>query len=1005
MNLSPEQRQAVERTGQDVCVIAGPGSGKTRVLTERFAWLVERQGIEPSRILAITFTEKAAREIKERLIKRFAQNPQLQQSIERAWVSTIDGFCTRILREHSIAAGLAPDFVILDQGQADRMLRGAAEEALDQLFEEHPDPFRRLLEALDLSTSDGNRQQDLAQSLIEVYRTIRVSGPPQATASVADSEPWVRALAAEILRDPQTGNTSTRIIALAGLREWAERFRSLPEHALTVDHFRALHFKVNLGHLPQSRLRDTATQLKNELLPRLEGEWLGRWYASLHGLLRKALDRLTRAYEKAKRAESAVDFADLVERTVQLFEEHPALARETGARFDEALMDELQDTNPLQWRLIHLLGRRLFGVGDINQSIYSFRHALPELFRQYRDTLTGTVDELQENYRSRPEILDTVTRTLKDAPGIEPRALIARGEFATADSPSVERLVAQGDNAASLEAELVAERIRRFAESGQYNYGDIAILVRTLSSTEPFQAAFDRFDIPFLVSSGRTFLEARETRDILNFLAALANPLDEIPLVGVLRSPFAGLSDEAILRLGPEGRQTYFAGKWGKLRREAGFIAPDQLVVQALDACGYAAALSERGQANVDKLLGWLRREFRRRPRPLAEIVADLEAQRAMKADAEAPPPDATDAVRMMSIHAAKGLEFKVVFVSALHRTADNQSPVMLYSPQHGIGAKWRHPISGKGESDSVRAQLRQVRKQRDIEEEHRLLYVAMTRAEHRLFLSYVASKRSGPWVALVEPSVPHATVTADRPPVPPPLDHTQIARAPVKYLDLPALPGHYESALTATALAHFAACPRKYYLGTYLRLDPEPTGPGTGAIDFGLAVHKALAGGKVTDPEAVALAERFWSSPLGQRARHATRVEREFDFAVEIDDVVVSGQMDLWFEDAGDLILVDYKTDRDTSASDSYTIQLRLYAHALKRYTGRAADRAYLYYLRSDQALEVDLSSEKITQTIRLVGGLKSAQQHSNFDMRPGAQCLRCKFYQGHCPAVVPTY
>ena len=125
MNLSDAQQRAVERTGQDVCVVAGPGSGKTRVLIERFAWLVEQCNTEPTRILAITFTEKAATEIKKRLIERFAARPDLREAIERAWVSTIDGFCTRVLRENAIAAGLAPDFAVLEQGGADLLEREA----------------------------------------------------------------------------------------------------------------------------------------------------------------------------------------------------------------------------------------------------------------------------------------------------------------------------------------------------------------------------------------------------------------------------------------------------------------------------------------------------------------------------------------------------------------------------------------------------------------------------------------------------------------------------------------------------------------------------------------------------------------------------------------------------------------------------------------------------------------------------------------------------------------
>ncbi len=176
MTLSADQKRAVQRTNQDVCVVAGPGSGKTRVLIERFAWLVEFHNVNPSRILAITFTEKAATEIKERLIDRFSHSPERREAIERAWVSTIDGFCSRLLEENAVAAGIAPDFAVLDQTQANRLARDAAEECLDELFAERPAEMRRLLEALDLSTDDFARKPDLAQSLLDIYESIRISG-------------------------------------------------------------------------------------------------------------------------------------------------------------------------------------------------------------------------------------------------------------------------------------------------------------------------------------------------------------------------------------------------------------------------------------------------------------------------------------------------------------------------------------------------------------------------------------------------------------------------------------------------------------------------------------------------------------------------------------------------------------------------------------------------------------------------------------------------------------
>src|SRR5579862_6138097 len=677
MELSSEQLAAVERSGQDVCVVAGPGSGKTRVLIERFAWLVEQRSVDPTRILAITFTEKAATEIKQRLIKRFAARPDFRDSIERAWVSTIDGFCTRVLRENAIAAGLSPDFTILEQATAERLARDSAEQALEDLFRERPQEMRSLLEAIDLATQDDGRQPDLAASLLAVHDAMRLSGvreiPPGA--NLVDVHAEALSLARSLIATPARGADGP------GLLQWATEFVALPPKPIASEHFKLLaRFNFHLGRVGK---HPAASPLKNEILPRLEAQWLGDWYADLHSLLRLALSRIDAAYRERKRQESAVDFADLEEHTVRLLESDESIRRALVGRFDEVLMDELQDTNRLQWRLLNLVRTNFFGVGDINQSIYGFRHADPEVFAEYRGALRSSgavIDELQENYRSRPEILATVSEMLDGESGIEPRAFTPKTEFATVAGPVVELLVGRGEQSADDEASQVAARIVQLVDSEKFSYSDIAVLVRTLSSTAPFERAFDRSGIPFLLSGGGGFLEARETRDLLALLAALVNPLDEIALIAVLRSPLVGIADEEIFRIGREGWRELFRDRFGSLRNLAGFIAPDRVIATALDECGYLADLPERSRANVEKLLAWLRREFRNRPRPLAELLDDLEALRFTRSEAEAPPPEASDAVRMMSIHAAKGLEFPVIFVSALHRGPDRRKPVIAVS-------------------------------------------------------------------------------------------------------------------------------------------------------------------------------------------------------------------------------------------------------------------------------------------------------------------------------------
>ena len=188
---------------------------------------------------------------------------------------------------------------------------------------------------------------------------------------------------------------------------------------------------------------------------------------------------------------------------------------------------------------------------------------------------------------------------------------------------------------------------------------------------------------------------------------------------------------------------------------------------------------------------------------------------------------------------------------------------------------------------------------------------------------------------------------------------------------------GQYDSTASVTSVAIFDACPRKYYLSRYLGWEPEADEPGTGAIELGLQVHRALAGEEVDSPEARSAAVTIRSEPPGSAGgRSASRVEREFDVLFAVEDIVLRGQIDLWFEEGGELILVDYKSGRDESRSGEYELQLRLYALALLRYAGRVPDRAVLYYLWSENAVEVDLGEEKLEGAKRKVREMREAQQ-----------------------------
>ncbi len=1002
VRLTDAQQAAVARDGQDVCVIAGPGSGKTTVLIERFAWLVEAKGIEPDRILAITFTEKAATEIRKRLITRFDASSAHREQVERAWVSTIDGFCARLLREYAIAAELPPDFAVLDAPAADQLQREAADHALDAMLAKDLGAFRQLLLALAYPTRDDGRQQDLAKALRDVYEAIRVSGAREIPAAGAAQDSLVefRAEAERALMNPPRTGAATGAVL-----EWCRKLLDLPADDLDKHLEHIAGFDVKLPSLPNgTALREFAKRARDEWA----GPLLEQRNAHLAPLIREALQGIDAAYRAAKRARGAVDFGDLEEGSIRLLENEPAIAAATRDRFDQILMDELQDTNPLQWRLVNLLRRpdRFFAVGDVNQSIYGFRHAEPEEFENYEQSLRTVgkhVDDLRENHRSRAEILAKVDEVLRGAPGVRERPLHAAREFPAKRAPSVERITGTGDDmevANQSEARQVARRIRELG----VRFRDVAILARTIGALQATQTALDEAGIPFLVTAGRTFLETREVRDAMLLLSVIENPRDEIALAGVLRSPFVGLDDESVLRvLRMQQRVPAFDALLGDARAKADSVSPDQLLTPFFDASDYEARLGERQRANLEKFLSYLQRRHAAAPESPWTLLRHLDALRDAQSEAEAPPSaEAGDMVRLMTVHTAKGLEFPVVFVVGLERQGSGSTDAILYSPREGLAIRWRNPFDSKNYGDAAHRAISAARKAREEQEENRLLYVAMTRAEEHLVLSDSFRKNRTGWQKVVHPALglgPQPDPDGVR-------EWMEVSKeAPAVsevLLQTPPVVAQHDGGVVVTSLALFADCPRRYFLERYLELPGAvQSGESTGGRALGSAAHDDLAGLRAATGEAAALASAFRQSALGLRLRNAPRVEREFDFLLPMHDVILRGQIDLWFEEGGELVVVDYKTDAERDAAEAYRLQLRIYALAVARYAGRMPDRAFLFWLREGEAEEVALarSAEEAESNL---GQFLRSQQRMEFAMAPAPRCKRCPYYRGACPAAL---
>ena len=514
-------------------------------------------------------------------------------------------------------------------------------------------------------------------------------------------------------------------------------------------------------------------------------------------LIGELLDRFGARYAERKHARGALDFDDLELNARALLEAHADVRESWAERFQLLMVDEFQDSNPRQLQVLAALDRdNLFTVGDELQSIYGFRHADVGLFRERRVRLARDASslELTRNFRSLPPILAAVKRIFSERIGEHFTALTpmrSPGEGSElANEPVVELLLCDkrgweqlpGDEdlaglpQATLwrqaEAALLAERIAQLIASGEARAGEVVVLLRALGDLPVYESALRRHGLRTLAGVGG-FWSHQQIGDLLAWLRTLANPLDELALYSTLASPLVGLSSDGLALLARIARE-HGRGVWQAILERSAELdallpAEDcerlgafrelfaaervgarlhpisELLRRVIRATGYdthvlSLGWGERRLANVHKLIGMARRFEAQEGRDLRgflDHVAHLEVALAGR-EAEAPVGDAQlDAVRLMSIHAAKGLEFPVVCVADLGREANLRVPDLLFDEAGGrLGLRLQHLGSSESVSALAYEQLRDERRLAQEEEEDRVLYVACTRAEDRLLLS-----------------------------------------------------------------------------------------------------------------------------------------------------------------------------------------------------------------------------------------------------------------------------
>jgi ATP-dependent helicase/nuclease subunit A len=804
-----EQGRAIASRGRDVLLEAGAGTGKTGVLVDRYCELVVSGGVAPDRILAFTFTDKAAAQLRERVRDELRRRQESEPEGSRRLadlvagfggvpITTIHGFCRRLLAAHPVAAEIDPRFRVLDAAETSRASAAAFEAALGDFLADR-DPERE-------ATVAAYYVDGLRAMVVDAYEELRSRGhrepelPDPPPADLAAAMVALQAAATEALAAP--GGSAAQ-------REKIERALELcagPEGELPgLDQLAVLDFGRPKG--PRGECAKALRAAIAAAAASAEG-------SAVYEHLRELLRLFHRRFEAEKARRAGLDFEDLQLLGVKLLtgSEIGETYRES---FDHLMVDEFQDTNLLQLALIEALrgpATELFLVGDEFQSIYGFRHADLEVFREQRRQFEAgggaEVLPLSGNFRSRPEVIATANSigasmlegfrplTVGSAPDSEaPRGggsgvelLLTEPKGWDADDIDLQMPVDDRTPPESVaEARFLAARLRELAAAG-VPAGEMVVLLRAFTHVDAYEEALLRAGLQPYVVGGSGYWSQQQVEDVRCLLAVVANPLEDEPLLGALASPACGVLPDTLWILrraaGREGNLwpalERAVGAWmpdleepewleqippadverlrllharvDALRREGTRLSLEELIERAVSDTGYDLAILIRGPAalrlaNVRKLMRMAREFEANEGRDLRGFLDYV----AFRSAADDEPVAATesedhDGVRVMTIHAAKGLEFPVVAVAGLGR---------------GLGPGGRPPDLrlGRGAADQGRIGMRLARLGArsidlyerealneqalalDCAEELRLFYVAATRARERLLLSGVTAR------------------------------------------------------------------------------------------------------------------------------------------------------------------------------------------------------------------------------------------------------------------------
>ena len=868
---TPEQIEAIYSYGNNILVSASAGSGKTFVMVERIIDKILR-GITVDRLFISTFTVKAAGELKERLEKKISQalqkatdndlktylNEQLL-ALQTADIGTMDAFTQKLVNQYGYTLGISPTFRIMtDKSEQDLVKNDVfADLFADYMTGQNQDSFRKLVrnfsgnrkdssafrgivyKIYDFSQATDNPKKWLAEVFLKGARTYTdFSAIPDQevmdflacmheTANqlqdVTDLEDYKQVTA----KGTPTANYKKHLNMIEHLHEWAMHFETLYGHdglgrlaadvadlipsgpAVTVAGVKYPVFKTLQERLTGLKHLETIFKYQSESLPLLE-------------LLQAFMQDFSEQYLQAKIQENAFEFSDIAHFAIQILEENPDIRELYQDKYHEVMVDEYQDNNHTQERMLELLsnGHNRFMVGDIKQSIYRFRQADPQIFNQkFKDFQEhpehGKLILLKENFRSQSEVLDATNSVFTHLMDESVGEILYDGMHQlVAGSPAQKEahpenktqvLIYDTDDSSELasspeeeqinpnEVKLVAKEIIRLHNEEGVAFEDITLLVSSRTRNDGILQTFEHYGIPLVTDGGeQNYLKSVEVMVMLDTLRALDNPLNDYALVALMRSPMFSFNEDDLARLAlqtnedetranlyqklehalanqgqhaelvtPALRQKLkvFMTCFSKWRDFAKWHSLYDLIWKIYNERFYYDYVgnlprAEQRQANLYALAlranNFEKTGFKGLSRFIRMIDRVLESENDL-ADVEMALPK--HAVNLMTIHKSKGLEFKYVFILNIDKKfsiQDMMSPLIL-SRQNGAGIKYLADMREELDTDvfpTVKVSMDTLPYQLNkrelrlatLSEQMRLFYVAMTRAEKKLYLVGKAS-------------------------------------------------------------------------------------------------------------------------------------------------------------------------------------------------------------------------------------------------------------------------